>query len=262
MNSQVYTDCIEKTFKKDKLCVRQYATRGEMGDTAAKDAIKAVVRVLREKGTATILFAAAPSQNEFLTALSKSKEIDWSKVTALQLDEYMKFDPTLPQGFAHFLRDRIFSKINIGNCLMFRCDCEDIEEERLRYTRVLKDHPPDIAFIGIGENAHIAFNDPCQCNFNDTELVRHVEVSFESRAQQVNDGCFKTLEQVPATALTVTVPVIMSAKKILCMVPASAKAKAVKETLTTEIGEHCPASILRTHPDTTLYLDGDSSALL
>ena len=251
------------SFQKDQLRVEQYATRKEMGDAAAKTAIEAVVRAQGEKDQICILFAAAPSQNEFLTTLTESDQIDWSKITALQLDEYMGFDPEAPQGFARFLYDRVFSKVPIGNCQMFRCDCPDIEEERLRYTRLFADYPPDIAFIGIGENTHIAFNDPDKCSFGDPEMVRTVELAPESREQQVNDGCFKTLADVPEIALTLTVPAIMAAKQIFCMVPASSKAKAIYETLNTpHIGEHCPASILRTHPNATLYLDNDSASLL
>ncbi|MCL2618815.1 MAG: substrate-binding domain-containing protein [Defluviitaleaceae bacterium] len=251
-----------RTFRKDNLCVRQFATREEMGEQAAKDAAEAIINLLGEQPRVSVMFAAAPSQSEFLAALSADSRIDWSRVTAMQLDEYMGFDPRAPQGFARFLLDRIFLEVSPGSCMLMRCDCEDIEDERLRYARLLEENPLDLAFIGIGENGHIAFNDPGECDFNDTETVRKVVLSLKSREQQVNDGCFGSLDEVPQSALTVTVPAIMAAKKILCMVPASSKAPAVYDTLNASISEHCPATVLRRHRDATLYIETDSAALL
>lgn len=251
-----------KTFQKDNLRVHQFATRGDMGAKAAENAIQEILALLRDKPKVVLMFASAPSQAEFLEELSKDERIDWNRIVAVHLDEYMNFDPTAPQGFARFLLDRLFLRVSPGECLLMRCDCTDTEEERLRYEQILQENPIDIAFIGIGENGHIAFNEPGECNFSDPMLVREVTLDLQSRRQQVNDGCFKTLEEVPQTALTATVPAIMGAKRILCMVPAASKAKAVHDALNTDIGEHCPATILRTHPNADLYLDADSASLL
>lgn len=250
------------SLQKDTLQVEIYPDRSQMGQTAAKVAGNAILALLEQKEHITLMFAAAPSQNEFLASLAADKRIDWGKISVLQMDDYMHFDPKAPQGFACFLRDRIFSKVNPAQCLLMHCDAPDVEEERKRYSEILKNNPPDIAFIGIGENGHIAFNDPYECDFADTELVRTVDLSLTSREQQVNDGCFAKLEDVPKVALTVTVPAIFSASKILCMVPGPTKTQAVYDTLNTEIANHCPATILRKHPDATLYLDKASAKLL
>jgi len=251
-----------KTFQKDNLRVHQFATRSDMGAKAAENAAQEILELLRNKPKVVLMFASAPSQAEFLEGLAADKRIDWSRIVAVHLDEYMNFDPAAPQGFARFLLDRIFLKVSPGECLLMQCGCTDTEQERLRYEQVLQENPIDIAFIGIGENGHIAFNEPKECNFNDPMLVREVTLDLKSRQQQVNDGCFKTLEEVPKTALTATVPAIMGAKRILCMVPAASKAKAVYDALNTDIGEHCPATVLRKHPNVDLYLDADSAALL
>ena len=251
-----------KSFQKDKLKVEQFATRAQMGEKAAEDAAQAILAVLAQKPIASLMFAAAPSQSEFLAVLAADKRIDWSRVVATQLDEYLAFDPAAPQGFARFLCDHIFDKVSPGKCFLMQCDSTDPEAERQRYTQILKDYPLDIAFIGIGENGHLAFNDPNECDFNDPELARVISLSLTSREQQVNDGCFASLDKVPTIALTVTIPAILAAKKILCMVPAKSKAQAVYETLNTDVGEHLPATILRTHTDATLYLDTDSASLL
>lgn len=250
------------TFKKDKVNVEQFKTRVTMGQKAAKDAVEAILDVLARKPKACLMFAAAPSQSEFLSALSEDKRIDWSRISVMQLDEYLNFDPSAPQSFAQFLRRNIFDKVAPGEFFFIQSDCDDPEEERQRYIKILKDNPPDIAFIGIGENGHLAFNDPNECDFNDPELARVITLSLKSREQQVNDGCFATLNEVPKIALTVTIPAILGAKKILCIVPAKSKAHAIYETLNSDIGEHVPATVLRTHPNATIYLDADSASLL
>lgn len=250
-----------QTMKKDLLNVNIYPSRSEMGIQAARDIEDAICAVIAQRGACNIIFAAAPSQNEVLAALVASIKIDWEKVHAFHMDEYIGISPDAPQGFARFLRDAIFEKVNPGKVEYLNCSAAP-ESEIERYTALLKEFPTDIVIMGIGENGHIAFNDPHVADFNDTAVVKAVELDEKCRKQQVNDGCFSKLEDVPKTALTLTIPTLTAAPQIFCIVPAKTKAQAVFNTLNGSISETCPASILRNHPNATLYLDPDSSSLL
>ena len=251
-----------KTFRKDLLKVNVYPSRDEMGSAAAADVKAAILRALIEKETINMIFAAAPSQNEVLANLANDKEIPWERVNAFHMDEYIGLDKDAPQGFGNFLRDHIFGIAPFKSVNYIRIDAPDAEEECNRYSELLKANPVDIVVLGIGENGHIAFNDPPFADFNDTKLVKSVKLDEVCRNQQVNDGCFATVDDVPTHALTLTVPALMSGKELYCIVPAPTKAKAVYETLMGEITPLCPASVLRTHKCATLYLDGDSSSLI
>ena len=233
-----------------------------MGSAAASDVKAAILRALIEKETINMIFAAAPSQNEVLANLANDKEIPWERVNAFHMDEYIGLDKDAPQGFGNFLRDHIFGIAPFKSVNYIRIDAPDAEEECNRYSELLKANPVDIVVLGIGENGHIAFNDPPFADFNDTKLVKSVKLDEVCRNQQVNDGCFATVDDVPTHALTLTVPALMSGKELYCIVPAPTKAKAVYETLMGEITPLCPASVLRTHKCATLYLDGDSSSLI
>lgn len=248
-----------ETFYSGKLRVKVYSNREALGAAAAQAAAEKINELLQTQAYVTAIFAAAPSQDTFLQNLLQ-QDLPWDKVVAVHMDEYMHFNPAAPQSFGRFLRDRLFDKVALRECLLFNAAADDVEQERLRYANILAAHPIDIAFIGIGENCHIAFNDPDSCDFDDSEAVRQVTLSPESRQQQVNDGCFAALEQVPTTALTVTIPPIFSAKSILCMVPGMTKAAAVKNTLAQAITPQCPSTVLRKHEDATLYLDEESAS--
>ena len=233
-----------------------------MGRSAACDIKAAILALLEKKETINMIFAAAPSQNEVLANLANDKEIPWERVNAFHMDEYIGLDKDAPQGFGNFLRDHIFGIAPFKSVNYIRIDAPDAEEECRRYSELLKANPVDIVVLGIGENGHIAFNDPPFADFNDTKLVKSVKLDEVCRNQQVNDGCFATIDDVPTHALTLTVPALMSGKELYCIVPAPTKAKAVYETLMGEITPLCPASVLRTHKCATLYLDGDSSSLI
>jgi glucosamine-6-phosphate deaminase len=210
----------------------------------------------------SIVFASAPSQNEFLEELSQIPGIHWSKVTAFHLDEYIGLPSQAPESFGHFLRVKLFENVRPGNVHYLNGMAEDLEAECQRYAALLRAHPLDIACIGIGENGHLAFNDPPFADFQDPLRVKIVELDDVSRQQQVHDGCFKSLEQVPQKAITLTLPAILSAKFIYCIVPAHSKAEAVTRTLDGPISTSCPASILRTRPGAVLFLDTDSARLI
>jgi glucosamine-6-phosphate deaminase len=251
-----------KTFEKDLLKVNIYSSRDEMGAAAAKDVKAAILRALAEKETINMIFAAAPSQNEVLANLANDKEIPWGRVNAFHMDEYIGLDKDAPQGFGNFLRRAIFGIAPFKSVNYIDISAADADKEAERYAELLKANPVDIVVLGIGENGHIAFNDPPFADFNDPKLVKSVKLDEVCRNQQVNDGCFATIDDVPTHALTLTVPALMSGKELYCIVPAKTKAWAVNESVNGEITPVCPASVLRTHKCATLYLDPDSSSLL
>lgn len=251
-----------KTFDKDLLKVNIYSSREEMGEAAAADVKAAILRALSEKETINMIFAAAPSQNEVLANLANDMEIPWGRVNAFHMDEYIGLDKNAPQGFGNFLRDHIFGIAPFKSVNYIRIDAPDAEAECERYSALLRENPVDIVVLGIGENGHIAFNDPPFADFSDPKLVKPVKLDEVCRNQQVNDGCFASIDEVPTHALTLTVPALMSGKELYCIVPAKTKANAVYAAVNGEISEICPASVLRTHKNATLYLDPDSASLL
>ncbi|HBG00733.1 MAG TPA: glucosamine-6-phosphate deaminase [Firmicutes bacterium] len=251
-----------RSLKKDKLMVEIYRDRPTMGQGAAAAAIAKLRHLLEEKEWINVVFAAAPSQNEFLDSLVKAEGIEWQRVRAFHLDEYLGLPANSPQRFRVFLDRHIFSRVDFMEVHYLKGDVENPSDEAKRYADLCRKHPFDIAFIGIGENGHIAFNDPPVADFSDPYLVKVVTLDEKCRTQQVNDGCFPSLETVPKRALTLTIPAVMSAKAIYCMVPGSTKREAVRETMEGRIGTHCPATILRSHDQATLYLDQDSAILL
>ncbi|SHO52403.1 glucosamine-6-phosphate deaminase [Anaerocolumna xylanovorans] len=245
---------------KDKLKLNVYINRSEMGKAAAGAVAERIISLLEVKSEVNMVFAAAPSQNEFLDTLVSNREIKWEKINAFHLDEYIGLSSEASQGFGIFLRRKLFGKVGFKsvNYLNGSDNGESVECDR--YSNLLVQFPLDIACIGIGENGHLAFNDPPVADFNDKSLVKVVELDEVCRKQQVNDGCFEALDMVPARALTLTIPAIMSAKYIYCMVPGKSKAAAVEKTINGEISEACPASILRKHEAAELFLDADSAA--
>jgi glucosamine-6-phosphate deaminase len=178
------------------------------------------------------------------------------------MDEYIGLDYNAPQRFGNFLKERIFGSVPFKSVNYIEGNSKELEQECQRYGELLKKYPLDIACTGIGENGHLAFNDPHVANFHDNKLVQIVALDERSRRQQVNDGCFLHISLVPKKALTLTIPAIVAANYIVCMVPGLTKAQAVKNTLYGEISESCPASVLRLHKSANLYIDQDSAKLL
>lgn len=245
---------------KDNLKRNIYINRSEMGIAAARAVAERIIRLLEVKSEINMVFAAAPSQNEFLDTLANNRDIQWEKINAFHLDEYIGLSSEATQGFGNFLNRKLFGKVDLKSVNYLNGSKkreESIECER--YSNLLMEFPLDIACIGIGENGHLAFNDPPVADFKDKSLVKVVELDEVCRKQQVNDGCFEALDMVPTHALTLTIPAIMTAKYIYCMVPGKSKAVAVEKTLNGEISEICPASILREHDAVELFLDVDSA---
>lgn len=249
------------TFQKEKLTVEIYESRAQMAQAAAREIEAAIADIIRRKGSCNVIFAAAPSQSDTLRHLAMSKCIDWGKVNAFHMDEYVGLPREAPQGFANFLRAALFDRLPFGsvNCMDSMAPAA---EESARYAKLLEKMPPDLVIMGIGENGHIAFNDPPVADFADPLSVKLVTLEEACRLQQVHDGCFAQLDQVPETALTLTIPAMLAAEKIVCIVPAATKAEAVSRTLNMPVSEACPATVLRRHPNARLYLDDASSALL
>jgi glucosamine-6-phosphate deaminase len=250
------------SFVVEKLEVSIYPDRKTMGKAAGEAVAEKMRELLRTKKEVFMVFASAPSQEEFLKELSQSEEIFWNRVTAFHLDEYIGIPGDAPQNFGHFLRVRLFERVRPGKVYYIDGMAKDPEAECKRYGSLLKSHPLDIACVGIGENGHLAFNDPPVADFNDPLPVKIVELDPVSREQQVHDKTFPNIESVPRQAITLTIPTVFSAKFIYCMVPRPTKAEAVRKTLEDPITPNCPATILRRHENATLFIDKDSSKLI
>jgi glucosamine-6-phosphate deaminase len=241
------------------ICITE--NRAALGAAAGN----AVATALRERiaiaGSVTVAFAAAPSQNETLARLIAEPGIAWDKVTAYHLDEYAGAMPDSPHSFRRYLREHIFHRVTPAAFHPIAGEAQNQDAECARYASLLPAGGFDIALLGIGENGHLAFNDP-PCDFADLTPVRVVALDEACRIQQVHDGAFQTLADVPRHAFTLTVSVLMKAGKVFVMVPGQAKAQAVAAALEGPLTNLCPASILRTHPDAAIFLDKDSAARL
>jgi glucosamine-6-phosphate deaminase len=250
------------TLVKEKLTVEILPSRDKMGQKAAKEVAKKICEILSAKKEINMIFAAAPSQQEFFDHLILDKTIDWKRINAFHMDEYIGLEKDDPQGFGNFLRERLFDKVNFKSVHYINSQAPDIDAECERYSKLLKENPVDIVCLGIGENGHIAFNDPHVADFNDLKRVKSVKLDLVCRQQQVNEKCFATLDLVPTHAITLTIPSLIKADYMFCVVPARNKAKAVYKTLNENISEQCPATILRTKDNSVLFLDNESSFYL
>lgn len=232
--------------------------RQSMGARAAKVATDKIREMLKERHEINCVFAAAPSQNEFLDCLIR-QDVDFSRINAFHMDEYVGLADDDERTFAAFLNSRIFQKVKFASVNLLCTKGKTANEQISAYTAILRANPLDITFMGIGENGHIAFNDPHVANFADNELVKCVTLDEICRMQQVNDKCFDELSDVPKEAVTLTIPALMSAKSIICVVPGSTKTNAVTESICGKVSESCPASIMRLHSDCSLFLDVESA---
>lgn len=244
--------------KKDKLTLNVFETREEMGNSAGKLAGEKINQVIKEKGMANVIFAAAPSQNETLKALCQ-ENVDWSKVRAFHMDEYLGLPSNSPNLFARYLDDNIFRKVPFAEIYYIGSNPTTSIE---KYVELLEKFPPDVVCLGIGENGHIAFNDPHVAKFNDSEKIKKVELDLKCREQQVHDKTFNSLEEVPTHALTLTIPTLIRAKYMICTVPGKSKAWAVERTINDEISEKIPSTILRTHDGVQAFCDADAYSVL
>lgn len=244
----------------DKANIQVFDDRRNMAYAVVNDVINCILELLKTREAINIMFAAAPSQQEVLEGLKEADNIPWDRVNAFHMDEYIGLSADAPQGFGNFLKAAIFAHVPFKN--VFYMDGQgDADIECVRYAELLKANPLDICLNGIGENGHLAFNDPPVANFKDPLAVKVVELDQICRQQQVNDGCFVSIDDVPKTALTVTIPELIRPDYIFCTVPGPLKAPAVESALIGPISETCPASALRTIKS-KMYLDKDSAACL
>jgi len=241
----------------DQLEVCRFPTRQTMGEAAGLAVADWLRDRLSRQERVRMVFAAAPSQNEFLATLVKAGGIDWRRVTAFHMDEYIGLAANAPQRFSHFLVKHLFDPVRPGEVHLIPSQgdpqrlCQD-------YAALIMESPLDAVCLGIGENGHLAFNDPPVADFHDPVTVKPVVLDDACRHQQVNDGCFTTLEQVPVQALTLTIPTLMAAGRLFCIVPGETKRQAVTRTLYGPVSTTWPATILRRHPACTLFTDTDA----
>lgn len=248
-----------RTLKVDNLKVSVYQEKKSMGRAAADFTAETLNKTIKEKGSANLILATGASQFSMLEALKKHK-IDWKKITVFHLDEYKGISDSHPASFRKYLKERILNDVAPKKVYFLNGDTDDLEKEMNDYTTQLKKHPIDMACIGIGENGHIAFNDPPVADFYDPKLVKLVTLDDDCRNQQLGEGWFPTIDDVPKEALTLTITAIMSCKTISCVVPDERKSNAVYNTLNAEINTSCPATILRTHANTRLFLDNAAAS--
>ncbi|MBS4195659.1 glucosamine-6-phosphate deaminase [Lederbergia citri] len=241
----------------ENLVVQVYETRSELGKAAATKVSAKIKELLVKKDTVRMVFAAAPSQNEFFENLKKDSDIDWNRIVAFHMDEYIGLEAGAPQSFGTFLKTHLFEDVKPGAVHLIDSS-QDVKDELLRYESLIKEDEIDIICLGIGENGHLAFNDPPVADFNDPKMIKVVELDEVCRQQQVNDGCFPTIENVPTHAITLTIPTLMSGNFLFCMVPGPTKRHAVRGLLEGPVSTENPATILRRHPNCILFLDKES----
>ena len=239
-----------------------YKTKAQMGAAAAKDAAKAIRRAITAKGDANIILATGTSQYETLKNLVAEKGIDWAKVTMFHLDEYIGLGTDHPASFRKYLKERFVDKVRDLKAAHFvNGEADDPQQECKRLGDVIEKQPVDVALVGIGENGHLAFNDP-PADFETEEPFIIVELDEKCRKQQLGEGWFETLEQVPRRAISMSIRQIMKSTHIICSVPDKRKAEAAKNAFEGPVTNMCPASILQTHPNCKIFMDEEAASLL
>ena len=248
--------------KIEDLLISIYQTNEELGQAAAEEASAIIRRVVEQQGVANIIVATGNSQLSFLAALREDKGIPWPQVNIFHMDEYVGIDPQHPASFPRFLRRHLLDYIRPQAFYPVPGQAQDVEQACRDYEALLRAHPADLCALGIGENGHIAFNDPPYADFNDPVWAKVVKLAPASRRQQVGEGHFASLEECPTHAITLTVPALLAARRVLATVPEARKAEAVHAALSGPITPDCPASILRRTPHARLFLDAKSAALV
>lgn len=241
--------------------VRVLPDKRALGQAAAADAAAILRDTIARKGSANVVAATGAAQFEFLSALTGTPGIDWKKTVFFHLDEYVGLPDTHPASFRRFLRERIVDRVHPGTFHFIEGDAADPAAECRRLGDLIRRHPIDVSFVGIGENGHLAFNDP-PADFDAQEPYLVVELDEACRRQQLGEGWFATFDDVPRRAISMSIAQVLRTQRILCIVPDARKAKAVKASLQGGISPLRPASALQKHAATTIYLDPDSAGLL
>jgi glucosamine-6-phosphate deaminase len=251
-----------QTARYEQLPVAIYASNEELGMAAAFDAREIIRAAIAERDEANIILATGNSQLTFLHALRDLDGIDWWRVNVFHMDEYLGIDPTHHASFPLFLRRHILNVVKPKSFHPVPSHPQQVERACADYADLLRSHPADLVALGFGENGHLAFNDPPYAEFDDPAWVKVIRLDERSRHQQVGEGHFASLDKVPTHAITLTIPALLAAKRVLAIVPEARKAEAVRACLTEPISEERPGSILRRVSHAQLYLDADSAAQL
>ena len=241
--------------------IQIHSSKKDTSQEAARQATEILKEAITRKNKATFLAATGLSQVDFLGFLAKDPDIDWSKTEMFHLDEYVGIPETHPASFRKYLKERFIDKVNPGTVHLINGSSENPEDEVKRLNQLMSGKEIDVAFIGIGENGHIAFNDP-PADFETEDPFIMVTLDQACKQQQVGEGWFKNLEEVPSKAISISVNQMMKSNNIICTVPGERKAEAVKKCFEGDISPHCPASILKKHEDAFVYLDEDSAQYL
>jgi glucosamine-6-phosphate deaminase len=242
-----------------RMTIRVFGTSRELGDAAAKHTAEVLCSAMRRGEPARMIMATGNSQLEFVQALRNHPEVPWGDVTVFHMDEYMGMPSTHPASFARWLREKVSDWLQPGTVHYIDGEAPDLDVECRRYEELLREAPIALTCMGIGENGHVAFNEPEATDFGDDHWMRLISLDEASRVQQVVEGHFSTVTEVPEKAITLTVPVLLSGRVIQVVVPGARKANAVRRALHGPVSPSCPASILRLQANATLFLDQDSN---
>jgi glucosamine-6-phosphate deaminase len=250
-----------RTMQVDKMPVLVFESNEALGTRAADDLAEILIQAIAEQGQASLILATGNSQLKFMEALRVKEGIDWNKVVVFHMDEYLGMSDQHPASFPKYIREKLTDHVRPRAFYAMRGDAPDVQAELARYRGLLEQYPADACVLGIGENGHLAFNDP-PADFETEAVIHVVDLDERCRLQQVGEGHFASLADVPTQALSLTVPALLAAKRVLGVVPERRKAEAVRAALQGPVTPDCPASVLRTGAHVTLYLDRDSASLL
>ena len=242
--------------------VRIYRRGPGLGQAAGAAGAAVLREAIATRGVARIIIGTGPSQDGTIAALTRAPGIDWSRVEVFHMDEYVGMQPSHPASFRRWLREHVVDIVRPGIVHFLEGEAADVDAECGRYGALLRAEPIDASFIGFGENGHIAFNDPAVADFHDPAAVKPVTLDERCRRQQVGEGHFPDLASVPPAALTVTCPILVSARYLLCSVPDRRKAEAARDAIEGPLATACPASLVMTHPRCAIFLDAESASLL
>lgn len=251
-----------QSFRIKQVLVEVYQDAPQMGHAAAKIAAGLLGDAIRRRGFARIVAGTGPSQQELVANLVAQPELDWSSIEVFHMDEYVGISADHPASFRRWLRDHVTSRVPVKTVHYMDGDAADADAECRRYAELLEAAPVDITFLGFGENAHLAFNDPHEADFHDPAAVKRVRLDDRCRMQQVGEGHFPTMDAVPPEALTITCPALLRCRTVFAFVPDRRKAEAVRCALEGPLSEKCPASLVLTHDDARIFLDAQSASLL
>jgi glucosamine-6-phosphate deaminase len=253
---------ITRSFRVGELAVEAYESTEAMGKAAAEEAAERMRSLAAQNETVAVVFATGASQMATLDALIAMPDLPWNKVVAFHMDEYLGLSDQHPASFRRYMREHLTSKVKMRQFYGVDGTAADTEKTIREYAELLRQHNPQLCLLGIGENGHLAFNDPAEADFEDPLDIKIVSLDEQCRQQQVSEGWFKSVPEVPKQAITLTIPTLFRVPQLILSVPGERKAHIVHRTLTEEISTKCPATILRKHPHATVYLDPDSATEL